>query len=727
MSSGAPLAEVKVIKSRIEKRETLTQNIATALKDHKNEYVQGLLDRSNEHCAALAESRSLQLSDVACRLTLANPSMEKEVKIMFVALKDDGLNIKGNRDGFQSTLELPSLAPETNLGRAANTIQSVLSGSGHALYRGSIFSKHDKSKVTYLFLDTAEDFINKLLGVPRIGPKLIDHVGALVRILKHPSCSLVPQLQINFDIIEVLGNKCWQFSTRSFIDNPYSEEDAGRITPRMFFEYDPSGEPDAKYFRSSINNAFPDIGKRTRFLNKWLQLFLHQRMPHKIPKLLTYGAKDSGKSTWFEPIRGVVPHQFIATVTREGAFATSMVNSETQCTFVDEFDPTLMSAGRMKEFFQGGLFGQTRKFKDSYLLINNSPVYITCQEIPDFGVENANLYRRFSMFETRPLQHTVPGADLWMRENAIHCIVWASNVVNKYISYVEQTERWYEPGRMDVSQLITEIPVIHNKQAHYESLDLLETSGKRYKALFTGSAAASTATVEIVPESAPSEDATTSTIGDTSNPNKSDECVGISDCDSIPSVEIPVITCNPDSADIDFTAERVPAKENIPSTQLSQSPDLFCYSPAPTMLTPPRPFRYNVSHGPLISSLPGGSQIQQVHHSSTPVRLPSPLNETNSSESEDEDEDRKRSRAIMRLLQTNIDKEADKVGYFSHLARCSKMKRKPDNRFYAWCFVTGRFQGDFKPSTLYRYYSRQHVQGHVERIRLHCGVRKLKP
>ena len=36
-----------------------------------------------------------------------------------------------------------------------------------------------------------------------------------------------------------------------------------------------------------------------------------------------------------------------------------------------------------------------------------------------------------------------------MRKNAIHCIVWAANKINKLIDLVDKTELWYESTQIN--------------------------------------------------------------------------------------------------------------------------------------------------------------------------------------------------------------------------------------------------------------------------------------
>ena len=70
--------------------------------------------------------------------------------------------------------------------------------------------------------------------------------------------SYIGQLKIDLDLIEVLDGQCFSISQRKFIPCPISEDQIGAVSPRMFFSYDSTATPEAKYFKQSIENSFPD-------------------------------------------------------------------------------------------------------------------------------------------------------------------------------------------------------------------------------------------------------------------------------------------------------------------------------------------------------------------------------------------------------------------------------------------------------------------------------------
>ena len=70
--------------------------------------------------------------------------------------------------------------------------------------------------------------------------------------------------------------------------------------------------------------------------------------------------------------------------------------------------------------------------------------------------------------------------------------------------------------------------------------------------------------------------------------------------------------------------------------------------------------------------------------------------------------------------------DADSVNYFSHIQRYNRLRVKPDAKFYAWCYVTGRFKGPLKPTTLYHFYDKESIEGHIARIRAKVNLQNLE-
>ena len=86
-------------------------------------------------------------------------------------------------------------------------------------------------------------YINKILKYDHLEPILLGHAKPVIELLENPACSIINQLQIDYDLIEVNDGCYWKISTHKFIDLPYDESQLGMITLRMFCQFDGRKEP----------------------------------------------------------------------------------------------------------------------------------------------------------------------------------------------------------------------------------------------------------------------------------------------------------------------------------------------------------------------------------------------------------------------------------------------------------------------------------------------------
>ena len=465
-----------------------TNAVCNALKYYDSDFTKDLVNANNLHCKDYIEQYEVSVSNTPCRVTLCNSMHEDDAIAMIKGLQSDGSPLSAHEDILPTTLEPVRQNARSGVTAAIDAVRKALKAANHTLFRGQVHSRPAKAMFTYVPLDSIENYCHKLLKYPAIGQYLLDHIDVVIKRLKHPSCSIIEQMKVNFDLIEVNDGQCWQISKRQFVACPYTEAEVGIISPRMFCEFDASEPPQPRFFKSSILNSCPDPASYARLLNKWYQLLLHEKMLHKVRKLLVWGPSDSGKSTWLEPLRGIIPDKYIASITKEGKFGTSMITADTQLTFIDEFVPGIIPDWRAKQLFQGGILYNSYKFENNSNMVNHSPYLITAQVEPNFGEEDANIKRRLYIVKTRPLQHTIPGVEKWLKDNAIHCIVWAGEVINKHRDKIEPEELFYELGNPGMLHKGTEVNAVHDKALHYARLeDTYATSSsasKRPKELF---------------------------------------------------------------------------------------------------------------------------------------------------------------------------------------------------------------------------------------------------
>ena len=91
-----------------------------------------------------------------------------------------------------------------------------------------------------------------------------------------------------------------------------------------------------------------------------------------------------------------------------------MIDEDTQLVFVDEWSQTTLDTDLAKTILQGGWMVTAVKHSVPHTIMNNSPFYITTNEVPDFRDEDDNVKRRIAIFKTATLPTTIKGADKWI-------------------------------------------------------------------------------------------------------------------------------------------------------------------------------------------------------------------------------------------------------------------------------------------------------------------------
>ena len=145
------------------------------------------------------------------------------------------------------------------------------------------------------------------------------------------------------------------------------------------------------------------------FLNKFYHCFLAFSMPHKVKKLAVVGPRDSQKTPWSNVFHRLISSESIASLTNESRFSASMITNDTQLVLVDECSVANIDSALAKFILQGGWMVSAVKHGVPRTICNNSPFYITANEVPYFGKEDENV--RIDIFNTESLSETLPGID----------------------------------------------------------------------------------------------------------------------------------------------------------------------------------------------------------------------------------------------------------------------------------------------------------------------------
>ena len=146
---------------------------------------------------------------------------------------------------------------------------------------------------------------------------------------------------------------------------------------------------------------------------------------------------------------GITPIRYVASITQEKQFSTCMLKPDTQIVFLDELSENSLQSDMAKVVLQGGYMPKSTKHKEATFVLNNSPYYITTNDIPYFGSDDANAKRRIVAFETTSLPSTSTNVEKWMRKNSMHCIVWAADEIDRLNDLVDKTELWYETAQIN--------------------------------------------------------------------------------------------------------------------------------------------------------------------------------------------------------------------------------------------------------------------------------------
>ena len=96
----------------------------------------------------------------------------------------------------------------------------------------------------------------------------------------------------------------------------------------------------------------------------------------------------------------------MVSVTKEKTFGLSMVGEDTQLIFIDEWSENTLDISNVTSLLQGGWIVKSVKHQDAQTFGNKAGIYLTCNELPDFGVEQPNVDRRISVFHTTELPKT---------------------------------------------------------------------------------------------------------------------------------------------------------------------------------------------------------------------------------------------------------------------------------------------------------------------------------
>ena len=226
-------------------------------------------------------------------------------------------------------------------------------------------------------------------------------------------------------MIEVNDGQCWSIKERRFLGNAIEEKEIGHLTPRAFSRYDPTKEPEPKYFKEILENSLPEADIEM-FCEDFVTLLNRNQKRHKEKVPCLTGAANSGKTSLFQPILGLVHHSNIATITKQRVFNKAMINHFTEVIFIDEACPSTLDIDEWKILTQGGYTACDVKYQTAKSFINRCPMLLTAQHKLELKPEDQPaMDRRLRNYAFKILPNPNKKATEWLLKHPMDCVVWA--------------------------------------------------------------------------------------------------------------------------------------------------------------------------------------------------------------------------------------------------------------------------------------------------------------
>ena len=106
--------------------------------------------------------------------------------------------------------ENPSMCttPENKLLVAVRTVENAMKHLNCSLHRGDIYTKPSCATYTYVQYKSVDDFLHQLSANAKLAQILVGQIGPISKILTSESCAVIPQIEIDNNLIEVTAIEC---------------------------------------------------------------------------------------------------------------------------------------------------------------------------------------------------------------------------------------------------------------------------------------------------------------------------------------------------------------------------------------------------------------------------------------------------------------------------------------------------------------------------------------
>ena len=124
------------------------------------------------------------------------------------------------------------------------------------------------------------------------------------------------------------------------------------------------------------------------FCEDFLKLFNFYKKCHKDKVPCLIGEANSGKTSLFHPILGLVHHTNIATITKQRVFNKAMISKSTEVIFIDEASTSTVDVDDWKILTQRGYTACDVKYQTAKSFINRCPMLLTAENKLEFKPED---------------------------------------------------------------------------------------------------------------------------------------------------------------------------------------------------------------------------------------------------------------------------------------------------------------------------------------------------
>lgn len=436
--------DAKTVSCRRGSEEKCIRALFTVLKDHSSSYMQELVNESCQRCFEQTyvdvtddEPTTSQVSEIVTiekvvRFTMVSKA-SKQIETALKSLRRSGLEL--DIAGMPAEIvaeEEACLTSEITTDPCViliHDIEKIMKKLNFALYKGEVYKLIPGAKFTYQLKCDVEKFIGTLEGNAVLKAKIIKYGKRVVNILSNRDSQAIRQIRVDYNLIEISDGRCLSLKDREITSNAIPEAEIGMITPRAFSAYDGAMQNcDAKFFQEVLENSLSSE-EISSFCEDFLRLLHHRGKTHKEKVPFLIGEPNSGKTSLFSPIQGIVHPKRIAKITKQREFNKAMINDDCEVIFLDEAHVKMMDLDDWKILTQGGWTAHDAKFKTCQGFVNKCPMLIASQTDMDFGstVDNDAMDTRLRRYKFKKLPSPEPDAFTWLKKHPVECIIWAMN------------------------------------------------------------------------------------------------------------------------------------------------------------------------------------------------------------------------------------------------------------------------------------------------------------